>query len=565
MKSLLTICVFFCALPLSIAQILDIEGKARITVMDEMNNADSIVVVLPDGTLARRNASTLDSGWILLNDSVYTLKHVSIGKLGTENLFEIFIDSLLYPEINDQSSIAAGSPLLINNSTKGAQSFIIDTTGNLTRIEVLARKSGASISNLQIEIRTGNDPAAGTIVATESFDVQSAQDSIYSIAFTSPPPVTKDESFVMIVMKNSGGDAEWQRSSSNVYDGGSAFVYASGWAPPLLTQDHWFKSYIEIDPLPTKVPAFSVDSSGLVTAHNRITELDDPINDQDAATKKYVDNNLANQNLSDVLMQGNDAGGSKITNLMDPTLAQDAATKNYVDQMSEMMLDAGLNGIVKDIDGNVYKTIKIGTQVWMAENLRTTKYNDGTAIPNVTDNTAWSNLTTPAYCYYDNDSTLNAEIFGALYNFFTVADTNSLNVCPFGWDVPSDADWTVLSEYLTDNGYGYEGSGSDIAKSMGAKWRWVTVTSPPGAIANDLGTNNSSGFSALPSAQRRGNTGFFTLIGLTVDWWSSTDIDSNYAWLRFISNENDSLMRENPVGSPHNNKKSGFSVRCLKD
>jgi len=85
--------------------------------------------------------------------------------------------------------------------------------------------------------------------------------------------------------------------------------------------------------------------------------------------------------------------------------------------MSQLMLDAGLNGVVEDVEGNVYKTIKIGTQVWMADNLKTTKYNDGTVIPEVTDNLAWEALTIPGYCWYANDSTLNAKLYGALYNY----------------------------------------------------------------------------------------------------------------------------------------------------
>ena len=190
-----------------------------------------------------------------------------------------------------------------------------------------------------------------------------------------------------------------------------------------------------------------------------------------------------------------------------------------MDQMSEMMLDAGLNGIVKDFDGNVYKTVKIGSQVWMAENLKTTHYNEGTPIPLVSDNTAWSNLSTPGYCWYDNDSTMNAKVFGALYNYYVVADTNGLNVCPVGWDVPTDAEWTVLTDFLEDNGYGYGGSGTDIGKSLAATFRW-TSSGTAGYVGNDLGSNNSSGFVGLPGGQRYGKS--FRYLGSYGFWWSST-------------------------------------------
>lgn len=102
-------------------------------------------------------------------------------------------------------------------------------------------------------------------------------------------------------------------------------------------------------------------------------------------------------------------------------------------------------GTMTDQEGNVYKTITIGTQTWMAENLRTTTYNDGTVIPNVTDNDEWADLSTPAYCWYDNDSATYAQTYGALYNWYTVA-TDSL--CPTGWHVPTDAEWTILTDTL---------------------------------------------------------------------------------------------------------------------
>jgi uncharacterized protein (TIGR02145 family) len=246
-----------------------------------------------------------------------------------------------------------------------------------------------------------------------------------------------------------------------------------------------------------------------------------------------------------------------ISGVTDPLAPQDAATKAYVDQMSEIMLDAGLNGVVEDIDGNKYKTIKIGTQVWMADNLKTTKYNDGTVIPEVTVDTDWEALSTPAYSWYSNDSISNAKLFGALYNYYTVADTNSLNVCPTGWDVPTVAEWIILEDYIEDNSYGYGGSGDDIGKSMAATFRWES-SSNAGDVGNDTGSNNNSGFSGLPGG-RRIYDGEFSAIGIDVYWWSSTENSIIFALIRRMYNYNDILI------SDITGHRNGLSVRCLRD
>lgn len=252
-----------------------------------------------------------------------------------------------------------------------------------------------------------------------------------------------------------------------------------------------------------------------------------------------------------------DVKNNKIRNLSDPADPQDAATKAYVDAMSEILLDAGINGVVKDIDGNIYKTIKISTQVWMAENLKTTHYNDGTPILNVTDDAAWQNLTTPGYCWNLNDSASNAKQFGALYNYYTVADTNSLNICPVGWDVPTDAEWTELTDFLKNNNYGYAGvSGPDIGKSMAATFRWNS-DGTAGTLGNDLGSNNSSGFSALPGGLRH-DFGLYNSVGPFGYWWSSTASGAN-AWYRGL------LNFLSYVDQGVRDKRMGFSVRCVRD
>jgi len=124
---------------------------------------------------------------------------------------------------------------------------------------------------------------------------------------------------------------------------------------------------------------------------------------------------------------------------------------------------------VTDADGNTYSTLTIGSQVWMAGNLRTTRYRNGDPIRNVRDNKVWESLPTGAFCVYGHNVE-HAETYGALYNWHAVVDKRGL--APEGWHIPTKAEWEVLFQFLSDNGYGYEGSGSDIAFSLAANQGW---------------------------------------------------------------------------------------------
>jgi uncharacterized protein (TIGR02145 family) len=153
---------------------------------------------------------------------------------------------------------------------------------------------------------------------------------------------------------------------------------------------------------------------------------------------------------------------------------------------------------VTDADGNVCHAIQIGSQVWTVENRWTTKLNDGTQIPHVTDGGRWSFLTTPGYCFYGNTTnTSDKTKYGVLYNWSAV---NTGKLAPAGWHVPSDSEWDTLQNFLIANGYNYDGTrtGNKIAKAMAAKTDWNSFVSA-GAIGNDLSKNNASGFSALPA------------------------------------------------------------------
>jgi uncharacterized protein (TIGR02145 family) len=202
------------------------------------------------------------------------------------------------------------------------------------------------------------------------------------------------------------------------------------------------------------------------------------------------------------------------------------------------------NFIVSDIDGNTYKTVQIGTQVWMAENLKTAKYNDGITIPNVTYFTQWTNLTTGAWVYYNNDVANNAK-YGKLYNWCAVSKTTNgnKNICPTGWHVPTDAEWTVLTGYL---------GGESIS---GGKMKEVGTTS---WISPNTGATNTSLFTGLPGGNRN-DDGNYSNIGYFGSWWSSTEFSTNDAWVCYLYYGLGGAYRNSF------NKRNGFSVRCLRD
>lgn len=197
-------------------------------------------------------------------------------------------------------------------------------------------------------------------------------------------------------------------------------------------------------------------------------------------------------------------------------------------------------GTVTDIDGNTYNTVVIGAQEWMAENLRTTKYANGDAIPNVTDSLYWGTLTTGAWVHYNNDSQYENP-YGKLYNYHTVADPR--NVCPTGWHVPSEAEWTVLTDYLG----GGSVAGSKM-KSTGTQY-WISPNQD---------ATNESGFSGLPGGFRFGN-GTFNNIGIVGAWWSFTELNLNGSYNLY-------LVYYNGVADwNYTDKIVGLSVRCLRD
>jgi uncharacterized protein (TIGR02145 family) len=178
----------------------------------------------------------------------------------------------------------------------------------------------------------------------------------------------------------------------------------------------------------------------------------------------------------------------------------------------------------------------------MVENLKTTKYNDGTAIPNVTDNTTWSALTDGAYCDYSNLTAVSST-YGRLYNWYVIDPTNTKKVCPNGWHVTTDAEWTTLQNYLG----GETLAGGKLKETGTTHW-----TSP------NTGATNETGFTAIPGGYRN-QSGSFGLLGTLGFWWTGTQGGATFAFYRYMSNTDSNL------GSGDNDKHAGFYVRCLKD
>ena len=205
-------------------------------------------------------------------------------------------------------------------------------------------------------------------------------------------------------------------------------------------------------------------------------------------------------------------------------------------------------GSMTDQNNNLYKTVIIGSQEWMAENLIATTYQYGDTIPNITNNTQWSNLTTGAFSLYNNDIQYECP-YGKIYNWFAVTDAR--NVCPSGWHVPSNIEWNVLIAYI-DSLYSPNALGSQSA-TAGGKLKSIAQWNTP-----NTGATNEFGLSLLPGGNRD-IFGLFYVIGTESFFWSSTAIDAIFARYVLLKNNDSNIYRY------YANKVNGMSVRCLRD
>ncbi|HEX2969011.1 MAG TPA: fibrobacter succinogenes major paralogous domain-containing protein [Bacteroidales bacterium] len=196
---------------------------------------------------------------------------------------------------------------------------------------------------------------------------------------------------------------------------------------------------------------------------------------------------------------------------------------------------------VRDADGNVYSTVTMGKQVWMGENLMTTKFNDGSDIPFITGDKEWKALKSPGYCWLNNDRSYK-EVYGGLYNWYAV---KTKKLCPKGWHVPSDAEWNVLAAFLG----GEENAGNLLKEEGDEHWKnSLTIC------------YNQYGFTALPGGMRLSSGTFPTFANSYCVWWTSDgDTKLKLAWNRGLFFSSNRMYKGNEGMS------SGFSVRCLMD
>jgi uncharacterized protein (TIGR02145 family) len=211
---------------------------------------------------------------------------------------------------------------------------------------------------------------------------------------------------------------------------------------------------------------------------------------------------------------------------------------------NELSFETYNSDAIIDIDDNYYNIVTIGSQVWMAENLKTTHYNDGTPVPLITDNATWANSTAPGYCWYNNDQATYKAVYGALYNWYIVdaLSNGGKNVCPAGWSVPTDSEWSALTTYL-----GGEGVAGGKLKETGIS-HW---TNP------NTDATNETGFTALPGGARKLD-GPYDFIGGDGHWWCTSLFSADNAWLRYINTNGGIVARINA------DKNYGLSIRCLK-
>jgi uncharacterized protein (TIGR02145 family) len=219
------------------------------------------------------------------------------------------------------------------------------------------------------------------------------------------------------------------------------------------------------------------------------------------------------------------------------------ATNSIATSYGEELFFRTYSGTITDVDGNIYNTIKIGDRLWMAENLKTTRYNDNASIALVAESDLWAQLFTPGFCWYNNDLTAHKSKNGALYNWFALdeAANGGKNICPTGWHVPTDAEWTEMISFIGDD----KTAGGKLKEADTIHWQ-----SP------NSGASNESGFTALPGGGRY-YEGTFNGAGRIGGWWSSTELFSWSARGRFLYNNFSLVYR----GS--GSKNDGFSIRCL--
>jgi uncharacterized protein (TIGR02145 family) len=322
---------------------------------------------------------------------------------------------------------------------------------------------------------------------------------------------------------------------------------------PVNTIDSITYTVINIENLPTltTLPITNLSSSTATSGGNITNDGGTPI-----IARGLVLSTVPNPTIADYFTNEGSGIGSFSSNLIELTpntsiylraYATNSAGTAYGNELSFTTIVIN-PGIEVTFDGYTYSSVHLGNgQEWMTENLKTVVYANGDSIPNVTNPNQWSLLSTGAWVHYNNDSQFENP-HGKLYNWFTVVDPR--NVCPTGWHVPTDVEWSILINYLEPNA-----DGGDIPNTAGGRMK---STGTQYWLTPNTDATNESGFSGLPGGVRNYN-GTFENIGVDGLWWSSTEFVTNYAWNRYLSYGDGNISRSG------NDKTIGFSVRCLKD
>jgi uncharacterized protein (TIGR02145 family) len=302
--------------------------------------------------------------------------------------------------------------------------------------------------------------------------------------------------------------------------------------------------------LPTITNTFVINVSSTTAASGATVTNDGgaPVLSKGVCWNTSVDPTV--ENSKTIESEGTGSFTSNITKLIPNTLyylrayATNSVGTAYADQESFTTSSGALSETVTDVEGNIYNAITIGNQTWMKENLKTTKYRNYTDIPLVTEVEDWFLLTTPGYCWYNNNSD-NKDTDGALYNWYAVdvGRNGDKNICPIGWHVPSDTEWSILMAYL---------GGDSVAVGKLKEIGNVHWDNP------NTDATNESGFTALPGGARDYGAAFFGS-GRYGYWWSSTAIAVGGAWSRYVGFDGSGGSRSASLNQ------CGFSVRCLKD
>gem|GEM_PF-1686072 len=428
----------------------------------------------------------------------------------------------------------------------------------------------AYVLNLSDQIESIGTYAFYQCSALPSMEIPNSVRFIGASAFQSCGALTSIYSKMRQIPSMSGDIFENSRRSSATLtvpcNMTSRYRANSYWNFTTIQEDNNCQTSFLISATPNHTEWGSVMGSGIYSFGDTATLIATP--DSGYVFWKWDDGGLANPRQIDVTdsmevvaIFGHSPVGTQVGNRALMGYAFSHETKPYTSLMNDSD-SIYCPSSVTDIDGNTYSTVRIGFQCWMAENLRTTKYADGTAI---SLSSSSSTSTSVAYRYRPNNNASNVATYGYLYNWKAVmrnsasstADPSGVQgICPTGWHVPSHAEWTQLTQYVSlQSQYTCDGNSSNIAKAMASTTGWSSSTSTCVA-GNTPADNNTTGFSAVPAGYYSGS---FSSFGNYAYIWSSTQYNSSNAYVRYLTYNNVG------VGSGYYAKSRGYSVRCLRD